>query len=134
MAVERCSTRSVSVDIRLLDSLDTPTIIGSVIVTPQPPLNFFNNVAVVLPSRPLSPAQLFTAPLYAHASYPVSTLSVRCACGGLSIENLEINEAVSLPVLRPSTTFISICANSMVSTICWRFSNCWSVFSSRDSR
>ncbi len=95
------NSTSISVDIRLLESLDAPLSIGTVSVNPQPLLNFVNNVAVLLPFQPLSPAELFTAPLYAHATFPVSTLSVLCSSNGLSIENVVIDDAMWMSEIRP---------------------------------
>ena len=95
------NSATVSVDIRLLDSLAAPTTIGTVTVNPQPSVDFVNNLAMVLPASPLSPSHLFTAPVYAHASFHVATFSVRCFTSALSVEAVQIDQAVWMSEVRP---------------------------------
>ena len=81
----------VSVDIRLVRSPNPPEVIGTVTIQPQPSLSLSNDVALVIPSRPISPIQLFSVPVYAHTTYPVATFSLACGVNSdeLSIEGLS---------------------------------------------
>ena len=82
----------MSVDVRLLTSFEPPETLGSVVVRPQPVLQFQNDIAVFLPGRPISVLQTFTAQVYAHATYSVATFSMRCAVSPqLAIEQVIID-------------------------------------------
>ena len=55
-------------------------------------INIINDVALFLPSRPISPSQTFDVPVHAHATYAVATFSVLCtATTQLSFENVSVD-------------------------------------------
>ena len=93
---------SVSITAWLLNSFDVPQQIGTVTVRPRPSLSFVNDVALVLPGRPIQRTQLFDVPVYAHSSYSVATFGIRCAVSSqLGIENVMIDQNVWMSEVRP---------------------------------
>ncbi len=93
---------SVSVTARFLNSFDVPQQISTVTVRPRPSLSFTNDIALVLPGRPIQRAQLFDVPVYAHSSYPVATFGIRCAVSSqLGMENVVIDQSVWISEVRP---------------------------------
>ena len=82
-----------TVDVRLLNSFNPPQTIGTVSVQSDPTLiSIVNDVALFLPSRPISPSQTFNIPVRAHATYTVATFSLLCAVTAqLSVENVSVN-------------------------------------------
>ena len=93
---------SVSITARFLNSFDVPQQIGTVTVRPRPSLSFMNDIALVLPGRPIQRTQLFDVPVYAHSSYSVATFGVRCAVSSqLGIENVVIDQNLWMSEVRP---------------------------------
>ena len=93
---------AVSIGVRFLNSFNIPQEIGDVVIRPRPSLSFTNDIAIVLPGRPVPRAQLFEVPVYAHSTYSVATYGVRCEVSSqLGIESVTIDQNVWMSEVRP---------------------------------
>ena len=93
---------TLSITARFLNSFDSPQQIGTVTVRPRPSLSFTNDVALVLPGRPIQRTQLFDVPVYAHSSYSVAAFGVRCEVSSqFGIENVVIDQNIWISEVRP---------------------------------
>ena len=93
---------SVSITARFLNSFNTPQQVGTVTVRPRPSLSFTNDIALVLPGRPIQRTQLFDVPVYAHSTYSVATFGIRCEVNSqLGIENIVIDQNTWISEVRP---------------------------------
>lgn len=96
------NSASFMVQTRLLDSFDQPEVIGNVEVNSRPVMEFSNDVAFVLPSRPVFHSQLFSVPVYGHASYSISAYGVKCQVGeNLAVDSLNIDSSRWIVEVRP---------------------------------
>ena len=92
----------MSIGARFLNSFDSPQQLGSVTVRPRPSLSFTDDIALVLPGRPIQRTQLFDVPVYAHATYSVATYGIRCEVSPqLGIENVMVNQSIWMSEVRP---------------------------------
>ena len=96
------SRASFTVQTRLRSSFDPPKTVGTVVVNPRSSMAFTDDIALVVPSTPVSPTQLFTVPIYGHATYSIAAYSVLCEVGqNLVIEGMALDTAVWLTEIRP---------------------------------
>ena len=96
------TTAEFAVHIRLLSSFDPPQVIGRVAVNPRPNMAFVDDVAFVVPSRPVSRLQVFSIPVYAHATYSTAAYSVVCQLSeNLAIKGVTVDDSAWMAELRP---------------------------------
>ena len=92
---------SMMVQVRLLSSFMTQDL-GNVVVNAQPPLTFTNDVAFQVPSRPLHVTDVFSVPVYGHATYSIAAYSIKCQVGNnLALEGINLDTSTWITEVRP---------------------------------
>ncbi len=92
---------SVAVQVRLLNSFNQQSL-GNIRVNSQPALSFTNDVGFQVPSRPLHRSDVFSVPVFGHATYAVAAYGIKCQVGSdLAIEDSVVDNSMWIAEVRP---------------------------------